>query len=191
MKNLIPLLTFAVLISCNSKTKTDVKVEGKQYDWDTTYPAKDTASPAPVNNKIDIESFGDIKLGQHYKETVAVLGEPDNKSKAQEWGADGLMHEDWTWKSKGLVLNMSSDKTNRESSLAVFSITATAPCNFKTKAGAGISSLYDEVQNAYKKDIDATATDKTQITVGSVYGGIIFSFKNDKVEKIFLGAAAE
>lgn len=191
MKKLIPLLTFAVLISCNSKTKTDVKVEGKQYDWDTTYPAKDTASPAPVNNKIDIESFGDIKLGQHYKETVAVLGEPDNKSKAQEWGADGLMHEDWTWKSKGLVLNMSSDKTNRESSLAVFSITATAPCNFKTKAGAGISSLYDEVQNAYKKDIDATATDKTQITVGSVYGGIIFSFKNDKVEKIFLGAAAE
>lgn len=191
MKNLIPLLTFAVLISCNSKTKTDVKVEGKQYDWDTTYPAKDTASPAPVNNKIDIESFGDIKLGQHYKETVAVLGEPDNKSKAQEWGADGLMHEDLTWKSKGLVLNMSFDKTNHESSLAVFSITATAPCNFKTKAGAGISSLYDEVQNAYKKDIDATATDKTQITVGSVYGGIIFSFKNDKVEKIFLGAAAE
>jgi hypothetical protein len=54
-----------------------------------------------------------------------------------------------------------------------------------------IGSSYAEVQEAYKKDIDPEATDKTQITVGSVYGGIIFSFKNDKAEKIFLGAEAE
>lgn len=191
MKKLLPLLVAASLVSCNSGTKTEVKVEGKQYDWDTSYPAKDSASPAPANNKIDIESFGDIKLGQHYKETVAALGEPDNKSKAQEWGADGLMHEDWTWKNKGLVLNMSSEKVSRDSSLSVFSITASSPCIFKTKAGMGIGSSYEEVLEAYQKDVDPEATDKTQITVGSVYGGIIFSFRNNKAEKIFLGAAAE
>ncbi len=184
-------MAVTVLISCNSKTKTQVKVEGKQYDWDTTYPAKDSASPVPVNSKIDIESFGEIKLGMSTADVKKVLGVPSAESPAIEWGADGLMHEDWTWKSKGLVLNMSSDKANRDHSLSVFSITATAPCSAKTKAGMGIGSTYEEVRNAYRKDIDATVTDKTQITVGSVYGGIIFSFKNDKAEKIFLGAAAE
>lgn len=116
---------------------------------------------------------------------------PDSRSKAIEWAADGLLHEDWGWKSSGLVLNMSSDKTNIDSTLSIYSITAIAPCFFKTKAGIGIGSSYAEVQAAYKKDIDPEATDKTQITVGSVYGRIIFSFKNDKVNKIFLGAEAE
>jgi hypothetical protein len=55
----------------------------------------------------------------------------------------------------------------------------------------GMGSSYAEVETAYKKDIDPEATDKTQITVGSVYGGIIFSFRNDKVSRIFLGAEAE
>ena len=45
------------------------------------------------------------------------------------------------------------------------------------------SSMYKEVMAAYENDIDKSFTDKATITVGSVYGGIIFSFKNDKVEK--------
>jgi hypothetical protein len=141
--------------------------------------------------KIDIESFGDIKLGQPYLEMQRVLGAPDTKSPAIEWAADGLMHEDWTWKNKGLVLNMSSDKNNVSGTMVIFTITATALCTFKTKAGMGIGSSYSEVRDAYEKDIDPEATDKTQITVGSVYGGIIFNFKNDKAERVFLGAEAE
>lgn len=191
MKNLLSLLVVAGLVSCNSGTKTEVKVEGKQYDWDTSYPAKDSVNSVPVTSKIDIESFGEIKLGMSPADIRRILGAPNTESLAIEWGADGLMHEDWTWKSKGLVLNMSSDKANHDSSLSVFSITASSPCTFITKAGMGIGSSYEEVLEAYKKDIDPEATDKTQITVGSVYGGIIFSFRNNKAEKISLGAAAE
>jgi hypothetical protein len=55
----------------------------------------------------------------------------------------------------------------------------------------GIGSSYAEVEQAYKKDIDAESTNKEQITVGSVYDGIIFKFKDGKVSKIFLGGAAE
>lgn len=173
---------------------------GKKESTNTTV-INDSIAPMPppdpppgveiMSAGTDMESFGDIKLGQHYKKVLAVLGEPDSKSEAQEWAADGLMHENWTWKSKGLVLNMSSDDRNRDSSLSVFMITATAPCSFKTKAGMGIGSTYEEVYKAYEKNIDPEATGNTHITVGSVYGGIIFNFKNNKAERVFLGAEAE
>ena len=197
MRNILSLISIAIFISCKSGTEKEKNIPATIVDSIPPIPPKDTTSkseyenPGQATNKIDIESFGDIKLGQHYNETIKAVGNPDSKSKAVEWGADGLLHEDWTYKSKGLVLNMSSDKTNVEGSLSIFSITATSPCSFKTKAGVGIGSSYIEVQKAYKKDIDAEATDKTQITVGSVYGGIIFTFKDDKVSTIFLGAAAE
>jgi len=180
------------MVACKSKTKTTDDGEKKKMDIVIT-AGKDTNSvttPADMG-KVDLESFGPIKLGQLYSEANKVLGVPDSKSKAIEWAADGLLHEDWTWKSKGLQMNMSSDKTNVEGTIAIFSITAEAPCDFKTKAGVGIGNSYAEVEATYKKDIDPEATDKTQITVGSIYGGIIFSFKNDKVNKIFLGAEAE
>jgi hypothetical protein len=44
---------------------------------------------------------------------------------------------------------------------------------------------------AYEKEIDKSSSDKTKIVVGSIYGGIIIDFKNDKAENIFIGAAAE
>jgi hypothetical protein len=187
----IILAGLLIMAACKSKTTTET---GEKKNMDTVITSgKDTTSvttPADMG-KVDLENFGPIKLGQLYSEANKVLGPPDSKSKAIEWGADGLLHEDWTWKSKGLVMNMSSDKTNVEGTLAIFSITAEGPCDFKTKAGLGIGSSYADVEAAYKKNIDPEATDKTQITVGSIYGGIIFSFKNDKVNKIFLGAQAE
>ncbi len=181
-------------VSCKENKKETPVIKNETID---TVPGtkQDTVTPnnptRPPSGKIDIETFGTIKIGQHYAETIKALGNPDSKSKAIEWEADGLMHEDWTWKAKGLVLGMSSEHTNPEGSLAIFSITAKAPCDFKTRANIGIGNSYAEVNEAYKRDIDASVTDKTQIVVGSVYGGISFSFKNDKVEKIFLGAMAE
>ena len=56
----------------------------------------------------------------------------------------------------------------------IFSITITKPCTFKTKRNIGIGSTYKEVMAAYEKEIDKSATDNKTITVGSVYGGIIF-----------------
>lgn len=187
---------FVLIAGCKSGTKNNTGDDIKKDSATVVPPKSDTTIaaqtvPESKTGKIDIESFGDIKIGQHYPETIKALGQPDSKSKATEWGADGLLHEDWTWKSKGLVLNMSSDKNNVEGSLAIFSITANAPCTFKTNAGTGIGSSYAEVQEAYKRDINPDETTKEQITVGSMYGGIIFSFKNDKVLAIFLGAAAE
>ncbi len=191
MKQVLLPVALILFISCNSAKKDDPGTELKNDSTAVTPPPADTTglTEAPAG-KIDIERFGDIKLGQLHTETLKTLGEPGKKTKAVEWGADGLMHEDWTWKDKGLELNMSSDKGNVSGTLAIFSITAKAPCAFKTKAGVGIGSTYAEVQEAYKRDINPEESSKDQITVGSVYGGIIFTFKNEKVESIFLGAAA-
>ncbi len=190
IRNLI-LASLILMTACKSKTKTTDTGEKTVKDSITT-PVKDSVSnTGPSMGKVDMENFGALKLGQHYSETQEAMGPPDTKSNATLWGADGLLHEDWTWKKNGLVLNMSSDKNNTDSTLSIFSITAQAPCFFKTKAGVGIGSSYAEVDAAYKNDIDPYSTNKTQITVGDVYGGIIFSFKDDKAIKIFLGAAAE
>jgi hypothetical protein len=177
------------ILSCKSpKEEKPVPVAGKDSITITTTDS--TGKTIPSSGKIDIESFGDIKLGQPVIALLKVLGEPDNKTKAIEWEADGLMHEDWAWKSKGLIINLSSEISDA-STLQVFSIRAKAPCTFKTKANIGIGSSYAEVQEAYKKDINAEESNNEQLTVGSIYGGIIFTFRNDKVESVFLGAAAE
>jgi len=120
---------------------------------------------------------------------LKLLGEPASKSKAVEWGADGLMHQDWIYKSKGITVNMDKSK---EGTQTIFSITVSSPCTFKTRKNMGIGSTYKEVMAAYEKKIDKTASDNKTITVGSVYGGIIFTFgKDDKADTFFIGAAAE
>ncbi len=193
MKKILLIAILSSLLACNSKKTNDTKVSEEKQAMDSPSTVKDTTPPTTnvPSGKIDIETFGAIKIGQSYTDMNKVLGQPDSKAEAIEWAADGLMHQDWTWKSKGLVLNMAYDKTKPEGTTTIHTITATAPCAYKTRAGMGIGSTYQEVEQAYKRDIDPEATDKTQITVGSVYGGIIFSFKNNKAEKIFLGAEAE
>ncbi len=195
MKNYCLLLSILLFLSCNSKSKTEEKTTSENDTAVVTTPAttQDTAvsTTPPASGKIDIESLGGIKLGMTYKELVAALEQPGKKGDAKEWAADGLVHQDWTYPAEGLVVNVSFEKDALLSTGKLFSITATAPNWYKTAAGMKIGSSYAEVQEAYKKDIDPEATDKKQITVGSVYGGIIFSFKDDKVEKIFLGAQAE
>lgn len=180
-----------VFISCKSGDKKDEP----EITIDTTVANTDTvitSSDQPASSgKIDIETFGDIKIGQPHEKTVEALGQPDSKSPAVEWGADGLMHEDWIYNSKGLLLNMSYAKGVTDGPKYISSIRANEKCTFKTRAGIGIGNSYTEVQEAYKRDIDASATNQEQITVGSIYGGIIFTFKNEKVTAIFLGAAAE
>ncbi len=176
-------ITFSALVSCNNNKK------GKETPDIKTDTATSTTPPA---GKIDIETFGPIKIGQSYNETFRVLGSPDKRTVPVEWGADGLMHEEWGYSTKGIKINMVAEK-GKPNTKTIFSITATPPCNFLTAAEVGIGSSYATVEKFYERDIDKETKSKEQIVVGSVYGGIIFSFDapGGKVNKIFLGAAAE
>jgi len=187
MKTLLFSFLLMVFLGCN-----DHKKESPAPEKDTTAlePLPDTTS-APPSGKIDIERFGPVKIGQPYAETIKALGEPDENTVATEWGADGLMHEDHTWFSHGLTLNFSYDKTNITGTRQVFSINANAASPHKTMAGIGIGSSYEEILAAYPRDINKEESSREQVTVGSVYGGIIFTLQQNKVNHIFLGAAAE
>jgi hypothetical protein len=190
MKQYLILSAIILFASCNAGKKEDTKTT---VDTITT-PVPETtqvAPPPPGAGKIDIETFGDVKIGQPHVKTIEAIGQPDKKSKKEEWAADGQLHTDWSYTSKGLTLNMTFTKGGTDTTGYVFSITADAKATFKTRAGMGIGNTYAEVQEAYKRDIDKESTTTDQITVGSIYGGIIFSFKDGKVSHIFLGAAAE
>jgi hypothetical protein len=163
MKQYLILAVIVVFNSCKSGEK-------EKQESPVKYDSIITAAPVTQIDKIDIENFGDIKIGQPHVKTIETLGQPDSKSPAVEWGVDGLMHEDLIYTAKELKLDMTSAKGTSDGTKYVSSITASTNCTFKTKAGMGIGNSYTEVQEAYKRDIDATATDKEQITIGSIYG---------------------
>lgn len=192
MKNYLFIL-LVIFSACNSKKKTGVPTGEVKTTIDTTIhgDTNHKGNPNPGFSNSDIEQFGDIRLTESYQEIYRKLGQPEHKPIMELWEADGMLHEDWDYKRKGLVLNMISEARKPEQTRNVFSITAKAPCTYKTTRGIGIGSSYAEVTQMYKGMIDESTTDQTMITVGTVYGGILFSFKGDKVETIFLGAAAE
>src|SRR5688500_11230381 len=113
MKQGLSILAITLLIaSCNSgKSGKEVEIGGKKdsitaLDADTNRPKnlKDIKVPLDAMDRI-----GDLVLGLVDTKTLELLGQPGSKSKEVEWGADGLMHQDWEYKSKGITLNMSRD----------------------------------------------------------------------------------
>lgn len=188
LKTLSVLFTVVLITSCNSsKSEKDVSTA----DTITTVPI-DTTKKA-VNDTImptagGWDKIGDLWLGLVDTKVVEALGQPESKGKNEEWGADGMFHQDWNYNSKGIALNMSGEKSNGLQQ--VFSITVTGPATLKTPVNIGIGSDINDVKKAYANSMDPSSTDES-IIVGSVYGGIIFNFKNSKVVKIFVGAAAE
>jgi hypothetical protein len=181
-----------IMASCNSgKPKEETKPEINKdtvvtvvADTGSTNRQTETGVSEP-----DLGGVGDLVVGLPHTKVIELLGEPGSKDKAIEWGADGMMHQNWFYKAKGISLNMDSNKDMTDQ--AISSITIISPCTFKTKKNIGIGSTYQQVMAAYEKEIDKSSSDKTKIVVGSIYGGIIIDFKNDKAESIFIGAAAE
>jgi hypothetical protein len=191
MKNILVVAGITLLIiSCNAGKKEE---EAKPNKDTAIVAVPDTANqqlPKNTNSSdADLVAVGDLSLGLTQSKVIELLGQPDSKGKSEEWGADGLVHQDWVYKAKGITLNM--DQNINLAEQTIFSITITSPCTFKTKRKIGIGSTYKEVVAAYGKDIDDYATNKTSITIGSIYGGIMIDFKNDKATRIFVGAGAE
>ena len=70
--------------------------------------------------------------------------------------------------------------------------TVPAPSTLKTLRGIGIGSAEKDVTSAYGElRDDEMSVAGESFVAGSVYGGVIFDFRDGKVSRIFLGAAAE
>jgi hypothetical protein len=121
---------------------------------------------------------------------IKLLGEAEKKSDPIVWEADGLEHQTWYYYSKGIELGFFRDGEDNQ---IVFSIDLQAACSMKTSRGITIGSTRNEVLKAYEREINLNenSIDSDSIVVGTVYGGLIFTFENDKVSSAFIGAAAE
>ena len=139
---------------------------------------------------IEDESLGKITLQLKADPLITSIGKPEGKGKDVMWEAIGEWVQEWRYPAQGLKLNMGSEKQGGTKS--VQSITATAPCKLATKKGIKIGSSIAEVTKAYKdvQDKEESVPGKTFVA-GSVYGGVIFTFKDGAVVQIFVGAAAE
>jgi len=148
------------------------------------------ASAADEFALMHAESLGPLKLGQGKKEALANLQSKPRVGRMEEWAADGGVHQRFDFPAEGVSLSFVSD--TRRSPQQLDSIRIRAPSSLTTKAGIHIGSASAEVAKAYRAHFNKEESQPGQTFVaGSIYGGLIFSFKADKVDQIFLGAAAE
>ena len=134
------------------------------------------------------ENIGLLSIGISDSDILKILGQPEQKSNARIWGADGMEHQTWYYHAKGIELDM----IRKENNQAVNRISIKSPCDFKTQRGIQIGSSSIDVHRAYKSEINPRdGKSDSSIVAGTVYGGIIFGLKDNIVTSIFIGAAAE
>lgn len=125
------------------------------------------------------EAIGFLKIGMTDSEVLTGLGEPDDKSPVRVWGADGLEHQQWHYPTAGVELDM----VRRSGTQTVNMIRIKSPCAYLTKQGLGIGSTAQEVQAAYKNELNPEFSDR-RLVAGSAYGGIIFGLSDSVVSSI-------
>ena len=139
------------------------------------------------------ESLGGIKIDLGEKKLVDLLGQPKTKGKLQFQEAIGEYYQTWRYPAKGLEVTMSSGGSDKGAKkVALF--TASSGCSLSTTKGIKVGSSESDARKAYaafEDKEDASAIEKNSFVAGSIYGGIIFTFKDKKVSSIFFGAAAE
>jgi len=177
------------LSSCMSPGETpNTSTQAKPVDQQIGAGTIKTDHAEQGSDLLAIESIGTLKIGQSLNEVQAILGGPVSKTAIENWGADGRYYSTYNY-ANGLSINMGSDDSNLMVSIS--SIMAIDNCSLKTGKGIGIGGTLEEIKNAYRDLIDLEASNDSILVAGSVYGGLIFNFKNGKVSRMFLGAAAE
>lgn len=144
-------------------------------------------------------SIGGIKLDAVAEDVFQLAGQNGfgilQKGEDQIWEAFGQAVQTWNFPRAGISFDMISDEIGGPKS--VFSITVTAPCDLATGMGIQIGDSKADVIEAYRayestnESADGYFRDSDIHLVGSIYGGMIFTFENGQLSEIFLGAAAE
>ena len=136
------------------------------------------------------ELIGPLRFNQPAAEAKRLITCPVQRGPVELWGADGEYHQAWTAPACGLTLDLSAAKPSGAQTLTA--ITLTRPSSWKTRRGIGIGSTEREVIAAYGRDREKeTSVPGQRLVAGTLYGGLVFTFRQSRVTRIFLGAAAE
>lgn len=104
-------------------------------------------------------------------------------------GATGTYVQKWEQTSKGISLDMESDELGKNKKVLMF--TLAAPCAKTTTHLIKIGSTKKEVLSKYANGINDEFSNNEQVVIGSIYGGVIFTFEDNLVKRICVGAVAE
>jgi hypothetical protein len=182
--SLTPVLQAGTVISGDAYLANDIA-------WHT--PAPVILSPgcaAPGSRLLLTEGFGALHLNLEEKHVVRLLGAPTTKGPRVLWEGDALYHQTWRYPAQGITLDMVAQSGTERLTIAGIRIGLSS--TLKTARGIGIGDSYADVENKYALDKDEAHTDPPfTFVAGSLYGGVIFSFENNKVTQIFLGKSGE
>jgi len=150
---------------------------------DATVP---DASDDPDFSFYDGEAIGPLHVKMTDKELIAVLGKPRSRQKPSEEGATGEWVGSWTW--AGASALVVSDTRNGPRTARDVSVIA--PSTYATKRGIHLGSTRPDVERVYPRSPEDQQQDPDSYVVGSVYGGLLFTFAHDRVTSISIGVFA-
>jgi hypothetical protein len=127
-------------------------------------------------------------MGMTTAEVEKIIGKPEVITEFEFWDADGFEHQARVYQNETIELDFIKLEDGR---IVSNMITISEGCQYKTSRNIGIGSTYEDVLQAYKSEI-STPENRSSLIAGTIYGGIIFQFSDEnKVNNIFIGAAAE
>ena len=158
------------------------------------------ASSAPTNilsgddleefSLIRSESFGGLKLDMTIQEFEPLLPCTVVKGEPILWAGIGEIMQEWNYSDCGVKLQLST--VDPETPQIISSIIVRPPSEMETSRGIHIGSTEQEVTEAYADYLDEDySVSGDTLVAGSIYGGLVFTFKDNLVESMFLGAGAE
>ncbi len=154
--------------------------------------AGSAAGPAAEGFNLEAETFGPLRVGMTEKELREIPGEWVAMGDPVLWGADGMEHWDLFCAQYGVQVGLARDP-GAGSEAVVFSVFATAPCEWKTSRGAGIGDTADMLKALYQDaiDLEGAPDGEEAVLIGSLFEGILAGVREGLVTSLFLGAMAE
>jgi hypothetical protein len=144
------------------------------------------ASDEPDFAFYDGEAIGPLRAKMTDKELIAALGKPRSKQAPVEEGATGEWVSSWTWVgASALVVADTRNGPRRARDVSV-----NAPSTYATKRGIHVGSTRADVERLYPRSPEDQQQDPNVYVVGSVYGGLLFTFAHDRVASISIGVFA-
>ena len=212
MKSLLPLFALLMVFGCHTSSvgpdlssPQDTPISSQSGNTilkDSAKPltAKLDTTPLPPEHyhskgydsigwELMDTGIGWLKCGTPMSKVIAMLGQPESKTDTAMSQIDGLLYQGWSYKKQGISIYLEGEKISK---FCVASITIYSPCILQTNRRVGIGSTEKEIEKAYRKAIEAVpASGERWIVAGTVYGGILFTMHNHKVDTLFIGASAE
>ena len=198
MLKLLGLLWLSVLMLGCADPTAEESVDGSLSSNQSEGFTLASSAPANILSGDDLEefslirseSFGGLKLDMTIQEFEPLLPCTVAKGEPVLWAGIGEIIQEWNYSDCGIKLQLST--VDPETPQIISSIIVRPPSEMETSRGIHIGSTEQEVTEAYADYLDEDySVSGDTLVAGSIYGGLVFTFKDNLVESMFLGAGAE